>query len=118
MYKRNISRRVGSSCSLYDTADRHIVPLGGSTQHWNTTIVKFDVVDHAGAVEVVVSFQAVPRAIVLACRIADWRPGSVGNGVEDAAAVEALAVTARVRNDKPPMLAFLRFVHLRGAHDV
>lgn len=80
--------------------------------------MKFDVIDHTNAVEVVVSFQIVPRAVVFGCRVTFWSPDSAGNGVEDTASAEALAITARVRNDKPLVLAFLRFVHLRGTHDV
>lgn len=94
------------------------MPLGGSAHHRNTTIVKFDVVDHTNAVEVVVSFQAVPGAVVFGYRIAFWCPGSVGNGVEDTTGAEAFAVTARIGNNKPSVLALFRFVHLRGAHDV
>jgi len=121
MYKSNTSRQDRPCCLLYDTADKCIVPsvgLGGSTHHWNTTIVKFDVIDHADVVEVVVSFQTMPGAIVLGCRVAFWGPSAVGHGVKDAAAAESHAVTAGICNDKPSVLAFLRFVHLRGAHDI
>ncbi len=54
---------------------------------------------------------------MLGCRVAFWGRGSIRNGVEVAAGAETLAIVTRLLNDKPPVLAFLRFVHPHSAHD-
>jgi len=76
----------------------------------------FDVLDHTNSVEIIISFQTMPRAVIFRGQVAFRSPGSIMTVFEDAAGAETQSVAAWSVNDKPFVLAFFRFVHLGSAH--